>query len=65
MNERTSHRHYCEGCEYTWNCGRTDCGRHDLCDDCERAHFEAYMERRGLTVSQPEIPELALAPKDK
>lgn len=60
MTEDTLHTHRC-ACGTAWICGRKDCSYQDACAKCEADHYEAYAERRGWTISQPEIPELAAA----
>ena len=59
MDERTPHHHKCTNpeCEESWICARTDCTE-ELCEVCEQRRFEDYMDRRGLTVSQPDLEEM-------
>ena len=60
MCENRQHYHRCLNpeCQESWLCQRPSCGTDDLCEVCERQRFEDYHDRRGFTVSQPEIPEL-------
>lgn len=67
MNERIQHYHRCPTpeCEASWTCYRPDCDPHDACEDCEKRRFEDYHDRRGFTVSQPELEPIdALLVKD-
>jgi hypothetical protein len=54
------HYHRCGNpvCSVSWICYASNCDSKELCDACERRRFETWMEQRGLTVSQPVLPEL-------
>lgn len=62
MDDKTAHVHVC-ACGTSWGCSKPDCHVTDECTTCELNAFEQWAEANALTVYQPELIELALAPK--